>query len=590
MCGITGIINHDNYDNVKYSSSVQQHRGPDNLSIRLFHNIKSALGHNRLSIIELSENSNQPFCGTNEKYVIVFNGEIYNYKEVKVCLEEKGHIFKTESDTEVVLNSFIEWGADCLQRFRGMFAFAILDLFSSEVFLARDRFGIKPLVYSQIGKSLIFASEIKAVLATNLVDRKIRKEAVNEYLSHGSVHQPATFFENIMFLPAGHYGFFNKGNLLISKYWDIYDETKDLKKEFLNLSYSEAKNELRLKLEEATMFHLVSDVKVGAFLSGGIDSTAVVGLMKQLAPTQIDTFTVGFGSDYSNLNEVHYAKSAAEFLKVKNTDFVLTQYEVEKDLPNFLNAIDQPTVDGLNTFYASKLAANDVKVVLSGLGGDELFAGYPHFATIEKFSKLSRNGLSNSVFNVLDKLKVKSISGRLDKNLKLLLGDRAKRLSTIRQYFSDYEIMDILNASEFYCPDWEIYSETIIRNTYKDDLDIIDQVSYYEINNYLVDCLLRDSDLMSMQFGLELRPVLLDHDLAEFVFALPSFFKYDGFTNKKIFIDAVEDLLPKEVLNRRKVGFELPLSDWASKISKKLNSTQTNNWQLMVLDYYLKQR
>ena len=569
---------------------AQKRRGPDNTCSRVYPSISSALGHNRLSIIDLSENSNQPFCGNNEKYTIVFNGEIYNYKELKVCLEEKGHIFKTESDTEVALNSFIEWGAECLHRFRGMFAFAILNLSSSEVFLARDRFGIKPLVYSQVGESLIFASEIKAILASNLVNRKIRKEAVNEYLSRGSVHQPATFFENIMFLPAGHYGFFNKGNLILSKYWDIYDETKDRKKEFLNLSYLDAKNELRLKLEEATRYHLVSDVKIGAFLSGGIDSTAVVGLMKQLVPTQIDTFTIGFGSDYSNLNEVHYAKAAAEFLKVKNTDFVLTQDEVEKDIPDFLYAIDQPTVDGLNTFYASKLASNDVKVVLSGLGGDEIFAGYPHFATIEKFSNLSKNGLSNSSFNVLDKLKVKSISGRLDKTLKLLLGDRAKRLSTIRQYFSDYEIKEILNASEFYCTDWEIHRETIIRNSYREDLDIIDQISYYEINNYLVDCLLRDSDLMAMHFGLELRPVLLDHDLAEFVFALPSSFKYDGFTHKKIFIDAVQDLVPKEVLNRRKVGFELPLSDWASKISGKLNGRQNKNWQLMILDYYLKSR
>jgi asparagine synthase (glutamine-hydrolysing) len=588
MCGIAGIINNKYCTNIHLLVKAQNKRGPDNSCSKVFTSISSALGHNRLSIIDLSKNSNQPFCGNNEKYTLVFNGEIYNYKELKFLLEKKGYTFKTESDTEVVLNSYIEWGADCLKRFRGMFAFVILDLSSSEVFLARDRFGIKPLVYSQIEESLIFASEIKAVLASNLVDRKIRKQAVNEYLSRGSIHQPATFFENIMFLPAGHYGFFNKGNLIISKYWDIYDETKDRKKEFLNLSYLDAKNELRLKLEEATRYHLVSDVKVGAFLSGGIDSTAVVGLMKQIVPTQMDTFTIGFGSDYSNLNEVHYAKAAADFFKVKNTDFVLTQDEVEKDMLDFLHAIDQPTVDGLNTFYASKLASNDVKVVLSGLGGDELFAGYPHFASIEKFSNLSKNGLSSTLFNVLDKLKVKSISGRLDKTLKLLLGDRVKRLSTIRQYFSDYEIKEILNASEFYLPDWEIYRETIIRNTYKEDLDIIDQVSYYEINNYLVDCLLRDSDLMSMQFGLELRPVLLDHDLAEFIFALPSSFKYDGFTHKKIFVDAVEDLLPKEVLNRRKVGFELPLSDWASKINRKLNGNQNKNWQLMILDYYLK--
>jgi asparagine synthase (glutamine-hydrolysing) len=251
MCGITGIINHESFSNIKMMVEAQKRRGPDNSSFESFPSIQSSLGHNRLTIIDVSDSANQPFYDFSKKHVIVFNGEVYNYKELKNELEKKGHIFRTNSDTEVVLLSYLEWGEDCVQRFRGMFAFVILNIVNGSAFFARDRFGIKPLLYTKKDNGILFSSEIKAILASSIVDKKIRNEALYEFLINGSIHQPKTFYKDIFQIPAGHYGKFENGELHIIQYWDIYENTKELKSGLKNISYAEAVIELRKYLEEA---------------------------------------------------------------------------------------------------------------------------------------------------------------------------------------------------------------------------------------------------------------------------------------------------------------------------------------------------
>jgi len=555
MCSIYGTIG-KNYKNIeKNFSESLHHRGPDDKGIFYDDSMDLALGHTRLSIIDLSNHAHQPM--KDENYTLVFNGEIYNYKDIKKELIELGYKFVTNSDTEVVLKSYIEWREKCLNKFRGMFAFCIYDKQKEKLFLARDRFGIKPLIYTFLDDQFIFSSELKPFLNSNTIEKRLSKEAIIDYYTFGSVKQPKTILENVYQLMPSHYMEVDITSLeyKITKYYDYV-------KESLNLpsikTYEEAVKKLRSELEVATKHHLVADVNVGAFLSGGVDSTAVVGLMKQYKEN-ITTFSVGFKNKTNIIDETEIATRSAKFLGTKHYNIKIDDEYVRNIIDDFIYYLEQPSIDGINSYIVSLETAKELKVALSGLGGDEIFAGYPHFKSIIEYSNKNSNLFTKSL-SLLNKLRPNRFTNRfqfygldefeamnkqrtINKNIFKIL---KKTLSTI-----DYPLSTIN------------YQPSTI------NLSPIQKVSKVEIDNYLINTLLRDTDAVSMAHSLEVRPILLDHKLVEFAFRLPDNYKIKDNLLKAVFIDSVKDIIPNEVWQRKKTGFEMPFSEW---LNGKLNA------------------
>ena len=559
MCGISGTLGLSDERVIQQMTEAMVHRGPDDQGIYLDPVGKVALGHTRLAIIDLSVAGHQPMSYNKERYWITFNGEIYNYKEIRAELEKHGHRFKSASDTEILLAAYAEWGASCLGYLRGMFAFAIWDKQDQELFLTRDRFGIKPLLYAQVGNTFLFASEIKALLASGLISRKVDKQAIWDYLSFGSVPQPRTILAQVNSLLPGHYMVVHQGNVSRHRYWDIVEQTRSKRGQLTNLPYEDAVSELRHRLQEATRYHLIADVPVGAFLSGGIDSSAIVGLMNQFVSNPIKTYSIGFEMQHSYLSELKWAKIAANFFGTDHTEVILTAQDIKQNFDDIIRSIDQPSIDGTNTYFISQATRQAVTVSLSGLGGDELLAGYPHFKVFARSSFIVTQAIHffKSELNYITKL----LPGRWRFYLEPLLASPLEQLTPVRLLIGDTEkgkaidrefqrSINLKAASERYYP--LLFPE----------FDPVTQMSYVEISGYMRDTLLRDIDAMSMAHALEVRPALLDHPLAEFIFSLPSSYKLNAKTTKRIFADALRDLLPNEIINRPKMGFELPLFAW----------------------------
>lgn len=539
MCGIYGCIGRNYHDIESTFSKELHHRGPDDCGFYADSEAKVSLGHTRLSIIDLSSHAHQPMSSKNYRYTIVFNGEVYNYLEIRNELEKKGYIFYTKSDTEVVLNSFIEWKEKCLERFRGMFAFAIYDKTDSSIFLARDRFGIKPLIYSFIDDQFVFSSELKPLIRSGIVEKKIDADALNDYFCFGSVTQPRTILKNVYQLMPGHYMKIGLDlNCQIEKYYDIVSESKKIKS--FN-SYDEAVAEVRKVLEEVTQYHLVSDVDVGAFLSGGVDSTTVVALMNHYVDKPIKTFSVGFDTQKEVEDELSIASRTAEFLNTDHHEIIVDDKYIDNIFDDFISSIDQPSIDGINTYIVSKEAGKNLKVALSGLGGDEIFAGYPHFSKICKYS--------DSDVDIISKIGAwinKIMPSRLTTDFELV--GLSPELSVFQKRCINKEFSLLKNVDE------------------RTDLSIIQRISKVEIDYYLLNTLLRDSDVTSMTHSLEIRPVLLDHKLVELVFSLKDNYKIRNNNLKSVFIDAVKNILPEETWKRKKTGFEMPFSKWMNGI------------------------
>jgi asparagine synthase (glutamine-hydrolysing) len=375
MCGINGIF--QQIPKFEAASIVLQmnqslkHRGPD--ADGIYKNEKLVLGHRRLSIIDVSPQSNQPFHSYHNKFVIVYNGEIYNYQQVKKKIPE--YPFKTDSDTEVIVAAYEKWGKDCLHQLNGMFAFALWDIKKEELFIARDRLGIKPLYYHHSENAFIFSSEMRAILTTGLVPRKINTNSLTDYLRYQTVHAPNTIVEGIQMLMPGHNITLSNNQLKTYKYWDV---TNSYNKEIYKSSYSEIKENVKSLLTDSVRLRLIADVPFGAFLSGGIDSSAIVALMSQVSSSTIKTFNVSF--DESSFSEAKYAKIIAEKFHTNHTEIKLTPSDFLNLLPSSLLAMDHPSGDGPNTFVVSKVTKEaGVTMALSGLGGDEIFAGYSVF-------------------------------------------------------------------------------------------------------------------------------------------------------------------------------------------------------------------
>lgn len=545
MCGIYGYIGNNVAVIRDTFGKDLKHRGPDDNGVFEDKEKKLLLGQTRLSIIDLSDDGHQPMLDASGRYVIVFNGEVYNYQEIKKELCNEFH-FNSNSDTEVVLNSYLKWGSTCLNKLRGMFAFCIYDKREKTLFLARDRFGIKPLIYSFHKNSFVFTSELKPVLKSKAFSNKINKDAIIDYFSFGAIQQPKTILENFFFLEKAHFMFVNSDlSYHIEKYYDYEVESRNIS---VSNNYHEETKRLRHTLEDATKHHLIADVDVGSFLSGGVDSSAITALMSRVSSKKIKTFSLGFKEVTGVFDETAIAARTAKYLDTDHHEIKIDDDYVHNILENYMASIDQPTFDGINTFIISRETAESVKVALSGIAGDELFAGYSHFEQIRR--SRSKPGLFDSFKrNYLRRLVPQSNLKYLDfKDFNVVEAIAHKRLM-------NKNVKDLLRIAK---PE-----QRILTNSNEiSDLSCFQNISKMEFDGYLLNTLLRDGDVLSMANSLEVRPVLLDHKLVEHGFAITDNYKVRDGLKKSIFIDAVKDIIPNEVWNRSKTGFVMPLGKW----------------------------
>lgn len=557
MCGIAGIVGLKDKrtasEKINLMTESLRHRGPDANGI--FVADKIALGHRRLSIIDLSETANQPFFDSTNRYSIIFNGEIYNYREVKRALPE--YPFRTDSDTEVILAAYALYGAECLSMLNGMFAFAIWDNVRAELFMARDRLGVKPFYYSATDDGIfLFASEIRALLNSQLIERKLNKYGLYDYLMYQSVYSPETIVENIRQLPAGHFGIFAEGKLTSRSYWQIEENHPELS----TIDENSVKKNVRELLLKSVEQRMISDVRLGAFLSGGIDSSAVVALMSEISSKPVDTFSVTFGE--KEFDESPYSNLIAKKYKTNHTKVLLTAEDFLSELPNALKAADSPSGDGINTYVVAKATkSSGITVALSGLGGDELFAGYPNFLNWLK----AANGSLSKIPRVFRKTFGFAISN--SKNSKhqrladILSADKLNITNVypmFRQVMSERLVGDIYQNGHF---------EISIRKMLKDRESEIErfprlsQFSIAELLGYTQNVLLKDTDQFSMASALEVREPFFDYKLVEYVLQIPDRIKYPKYP-KSLLVEAIYPMLPDEIVHRPKMGFVLPFDKW----------------------------
>jgi len=587
MCGIAGFTTTAESSKEKNHSAISsmvtalKHRGPDAQSS--WQDESVCLGHARLSIIDLSESSNQPLHSSCDRYVIVYNGELYNYLDLKLELQRvaqgsssETYFFKTNSDTEVIVAAYKRWGAECLSKFNGMFAFAIYDKHEKSLFIARDRVGIKPLYYSFRNNQLVFASEIRSMLASGFVNRKLNREGINEYFLYQTVHAPNTIIDDIKMLMPGTCITYKKGDLKMFSYWDAnnYSGVNN------ESDYKTICNSTRELLFQSVERRLVADVPFGAFLSGGIDSSAVVGIMSKLSSRKIETFNVSF--DESEFSESKYAKKVSELFNTNHHEIKLKPAEFLNQLPEALNATDHPSGDGPNTYVVSKATKNaGVTMALSGLGGDELYAGYDVFKRMMEVNKKSYLNIFPSWIRKISgtaiKLKNKSIAG--DKMYEVLSQSQFNIQSAYpisRKNFSTEQERELLGKNK------SVLNETVRsvkRIGHEHDLSY---VSLLEIGTYMQNVLLRDTDQMSMAVALEVRVPFLDHKLIEYTLSVKDKHKFPS-SPKKLLIDSLQGLLPEDIVNRPKMGFTLPWSSWMKSELKTF--CETNMTSLSKRDF-----
>jgi len=575
MCGIFGIVaqNARIPDGVLVRGTQSlAHRGPDDSGTILLRDsvpdpLEIGLGNRRLAILDLSPLGHQPMHDAENGNWIVYNGEIYNFRDIRDELEKSGTSFVSHSDTEVVLKAYARWGEACLTKFRGMFAFALWDARRHRLFIARDPMGIKPLYYAQAGSYFIFASEVRTLLGTGLMQPRIDPAGLINYLTFGSAYDPLTLVEGVRALPPGHTLTWEGGVLTQSSYWDLVDEPASAERasEFVSAGTEKSAAErLQPILEEAVHLQLVSDVPVGVFLSGGIDSSALVSILSRSGVTA-STFSIVFRE--ADFSEAQHSRAIAAKFHTDHHEIKVSQTDVLAAIPDALAAMDLPTMDGINTFFVSRETRRaGVKVALSGLGGDEVFAGYSSFRTVprmERFAQFWKNvprlvrGPFASAFAAL--------SPANDQNRKLasLAGDNGRLLHPYflsRMLFTPRQ-RDLLFRNPNASTNETATASQRDRLQRSLPLDAVNRVSYLESRCYMLNTLLRDADFMSMSQGLEVRVPLIDHQLAKAVLALPGEWKLNG-TPKKLLVGALSGSLPDEIVHRPKRGFTLPFEHW----------------------------
>ena len=550
MCGIAGAI-HADPEFVRRAVGVMCDqmiaRGPDDAGIALIdaRDAAVALGNRRLAIIDPSPAGHQPMQDANRGTTIVFNGMIYNHRELRRNLAEWGEEFESRCDTEVVLKAYGRYGARCVDHLRGMFAFAVWDPSRQSLFMARDCFGIKPLYYAQTPNGLLFASQVKSLLSSGQIPERLSPAAVNSYLSFGAVSEPLTAIEGVLALPAGHTAIVRDGGVTLDRYWSPPAQSET------TASRRDTSDELRARLEDSVHRHLVSDAPLGVFLSGGLDSSVLAALASR-ETARLTTVSVAF--DEPDLSERSHMERVAAHIGSEHVCVTLRPDDALASLDGAFDAMDQPSFDGLNTYFVSREAARaGLKVALSGLGADELFDGYGHTSRI---SALERAALMPGPFarfagGVVGRTKKR---GNLEKAQAWLAGgsDRGSAYELLRRVFLAEETGRLAPGSAAATSG----SSCDVQSTG----DLYGRVTALDLGHYTNNVLLRDTDAMSMAHSLEVRVPYLDRELAEWVMSLPARLRRGG--GKALLVEATADLLPPEILQRRKQGFALPLARW----------------------------
>lgn len=554
MCGIAGVYNFKGTpisDKAIYAmTDAMAHRGPDASGHYCDDHV--LLGHRRLSIIDLSPAGRQPFTSSNGRYKVVFNGEVYNFRSVRATIRD--HEFISSGDTEVLVEGWSRWGVELIPKLKGMFSFAVWDTWEKELTICRDRLGVKPLYYYLDDDKFVFASEIRAVMAAGGIKRKLSEDGLISYLSYQSITGPQTIYKDVMELEAGHCMHIKDDRIQIRKYWDImkndgcYDGEDSVKKNILKL------------LQNAVEQRLVSDVPVGAFLSGGIDSSAVVALMSQMSSTPPETFNLSFAE--KEYDESAYAEIISKKFNTRHHKVMLRPEAMIENLFPALKAMDTPSADGINSYVVSKAIRDaGITVALSGIGGDELFAGYPFFKqykTLQRFSGIwnltagMRKIISKGIFTTNSK------SGRMVQLLQSESCSIQDVYPVFRRILSEQQL-NVLLSEQIHCAD--VMKHKLSNLAGLSGLPDYSQVSVAEYMGYTQHTLLKDTDQMSMAVSLEVREPFFDHELVEYVLQIPDHIKHPTYP-KKLLVEALGDLLPRDIVHRKKQGFVFPWAQW----------------------------
>jgi len=612
MCGIAGILKINSPTTPEDIAAVQRmmdaqiHRGPNGEGIIALgtpspltpHSSRSSavLGHRRLSIIDLSEAGKQPMSNEEVTVWVSYNGEIYNFRELRDELTAKGHTFKSQTDTEVLVHGYEEWSIEgLLARLRGMFAFALYDAsnlqhLASRLFLARDRFGIKPLYYHQNNEQIIFSSEVRAIMKTGMIPDETNVEALVRFLQLGSVPVPSTTIKNVCALPAGHYLVVDEQGVNLKPYWDLSTYLHQSQPVSTNLD--DCIKTTRSLLEDSVNLHLTSDVPLGVFLSGGIDSSSLVALASRFRDKPFTTLSIIF--EEPDYNEAEYARLAAKKYGTDHREVLLRRKDFFEALHRIFAAMDQPTIDGINTYFVSKAAKEaGLTVVLSGTGGDEVFLGYDHFkktTILERAHRLldilplwMRKGLIRMA------VRLGAMAGRhgLERLAYLENPSDANAYLLFRGLFAPHQIQDLLGIAEreFKSFDSATKSPNLLISKLSDlpisqspdspisqSPNLLQSLTLLEFNYYLQNQLLKDTDFMSMAHSIETRVPYLDHRLVEYVAGIPDTEKLSNGMNKPLLVKALGNDIPREIWHRPKMGFTFPFGDWMKEQAQDLQA------------------
>jgi asparagine synthase (glutamine-hydrolysing) len=586
MCGICGHWGRCNPSVINRMVAAMRHRGPDDAGT--FYEEKISLGMTRLAIIDTSMAGHQPMSNSEKTIWIVYNGETYNFQSERQILENRGVKFNSESDTEVILKLYECYGDSFLNRLRGIFALAIYDKRrgpgSERFLLARDHFGIKPLLYTCTDQGLLFASEMKAMIASQLITPEVDFESLRLLLTFGSVYQPRTILSGVKMLQPAHKLVIENGRYTIERYWSLgLDRVQGIH----NRSYTELVENVASALEESTRLQMVSDVPLGAFLSGGVDSSLLVGIMARHAGHRIKTFSVGFEAEGNGMDESFEAHQTAEYLGTDHTQLIVTGEDVRKNLADIVLSLDQPSVDGVNSYFISRAACQSVTVAISGTGGDEIFSGYPSFLHTALYEEELKDDPSSAIRN-------RFIAGIFSSKLfdPLMAGKWGPKVDFYRNSFgfttrwSQFrQMLGVVDTARLLSS--AIYQKAKAGRAISNDLKSIDELSYGDsvertsalcLRGYMNNQLLRDIDSVSMAHSLEVRVPFLDVPLVDLALSLPLSSKlgkiekgtnlwtasYRDSGRKKVLIDAGHflGLLRPDIDLQTKRGFEMPFNFW----------------------------
>jgi len=576
MCGIAGLISQNPENLIGNMLKAIEHRGFDDEGVFVSDRfgkdpLQACLGHRRLSIIDTSAAGHQPFFSSDGRFVLTYNGELYNYREIKAELEAKGYRFKTDCDTEVLANAFQEWQTGCLPKLNGMFAFAVWDEREKTLTLVRDRAGIKPLYYARVGERIVFASEIKAVLASKLIRAELDFEGLHQFLTFLWTAAPHTLFKDIYQLPPAHFLIWKDGEINVKEWWDL-----DFSREESGYAEDYWRERVLETLDKSVAMEMIADVPLGAFLSGGVDSSAIVALMTKHAAREISTYTTGISSEDLQFDiipdDVEWSRRVARQLPIDYHETLLTP-DLTELLPKLVYHMDAPVIDmAIPSFLISQEARATQKVMLSGMGGDEVFAGYPRQMAMKLagISDFIPSAVRRPLMKTLDAMLYGGLKGRLTAPLR-----NAKKF--VRSAGANFENR-YLGFGTYFTDDQKtrLYAENL-RGTMKDfdayaqhkkyfkncrDASPLNRLLYVDFKTFMPALNLDTTDKTSMAANLEVRVPFLNHELVSLSEKIPADLKIKGIKRKYILKKAAESLLPKEIIWRKKAGFGAPIRSW----------------------------